>query len=52
MPPSRQENGLPGSPRHGTFSGVTESWALFDRLADSYDGVIPFFAEHAAVWSC
>lgn len=25
---------------------MTESWVLFDRLADDYDEVIPFFAEY------
>ena len=27
---------------------MTDSWALFDRLADRYDQVIPFFASFAA----
>jgi SAM-dependent methyltransferase len=27
---------------------MTDTWTLFDRLADSYDQVIPFFAEFAA----
>jgi SAM-dependent methyltransferase len=27
---------------------MTDSWTLFDRLADRYDQVIPFFAEFAA----
>jgi ubiquinone/menaquinone biosynthesis C-methylase UbiE len=27
---------------------MTDTWALFDRLADSYDQVVPFFSEFAA----
>jgi hypothetical protein len=26
---------------------MADAWVLFDRLADSYDSVIPFFSEFA-----
>ena len=33
--------------RRAIVGVMTDTWPLFDRLADRYDQVIPFFAEFA-----